>query len=260
MSDAPRIVRNVARPAKLAIALAALALLGACVQAGVRFNRSVALAKTSEPYQHRPLRPDARILIVGDSTAVGTGAMDPRASIAGRIAQEFPDTEIVNLGADGARLADVHGQLESIGSTRFDLILVQAGGNDVIRLASASTLADDWSAVARAAAGRAPQVIIMPAGNVGTAPFFFPPVSWVMTARARSAREIAAGTAQASGAAFVDLFYERQDDPFLQDPERFYAPDFLHPSDAGYGLWYDALKTQGDLSIKLGPRSAASVR
>ena len=260
MSAAPRIVPTVARPAKFAIAVAALALLGACAQAGVRFNRSVALAKASEPYQHRPLRPGSRILIVGDSTAVGTGAMDPRASIAGRIAQEFPDTEIVNLGADGARLADVHGQLDSVGSTRFDLILVQAGGNDVIRLATAATLADDWGAVARAAAGRAPHVIIMPAGNVGTAPFFFPPVSWVMTKRARSAREIAAGTARATGAAFVDLFHERQDDPFLKDPERFFAPDFLHPSDAGYALWYDALKTQADLSLKLGARAATSAR
>jgi lysophospholipase L1-like esterase len=251
---------RIARPAKLAAAITAVALLGAYAQAGVRFNRSVALAKESEPYQHHPVRPASRVLIVGDSTAVGTGASDPRASVAGRIAAEFPDAELVNRGADGARLPQVRDQILQAADTGFDVILVQAGGNDVIRLASSAKLEDEWCALAQAAAKGARSVIIMPAGNLGTAPFFFAPVSWVMTSRARTARGIAAAAAHASGAAFVDLFQERDDDPFLRDPKRFYAPDFLHPSDAGYELWYDALKRQGGLTEKLRARPIASTR
>ena len=126
----------------------ALALLGVCAKAGVRFNRSAALAERSDPFRQRPDRPATRVLVVSDSTAVGTGAVDPRASIAGRIAQDHPDVEIVNLGADGARLADVLEQIRASGDVPFDLVLVQAGGNDVIRLASAPRLEADCAAVA----------------------------------------------------------------------------------------------------------------
>jgi lysophospholipase L1-like esterase len=172
------------------VALGAIALVGACAQAGARFNRSVALAKASEPYQRTPGSPSLRVLVVGDSTAVGTGATTPRASVAGRIGNDFPEVEILNLGAAVARLAGVVRQLEGVAVARFDVILIQAGGNDVLRLASARTLAADWDRVIAAAAARAPRVLVMPAGNVGTAPFFFfPPVSWIMTSRARSARE-----------------------------------------------------------------------
>ncbi len=249
--------------AKVVVAIVAFALLGACAKAGIRFNRSAALADASEPVQQHPARPVARLLVVGDSTAVGAGAIDARASIAGRIAQVHPGVEIVNLGANGARLSDVLEQIRASGADPFDVVLVQAGGNDVIRLASAGRLAEEWGAVARAAAERSPQVILMPAGNVGTAPFFFAPVSWLMTARARTARQIAAAAARETGAVFVDLFHEPEEDPFLRDPGRFYAPDFLHPSDAGYGLWYDALEVQSGLAGKLdarrssGPRAAA---
>jgi lysophospholipase L1-like esterase len=242
----------------LAAALAAVAFLGACAQAGVRFSRSVALAKASEPYQQQPAQPAVRVLIVGVSTAVGTGAADPRASIAGRIAQDHPAAAIVNLGEDGARLADVHDQIRRAGGG-FDLVLVQAGGNDVIRFASAAQLEEGWLKVAHAAAAGGRRSIIMPAGNVGTAPFFFAPVSWAMTERARSAREIAARAAQGSGARFVDLFFEREEDPFLRDPKRFYAADFLHPSAAGYALWYEALERQGGLraALRAGALTAA---
>ena len=44
------------------------------------------------------------------------------------------------------------------------------------------------------------------------------------------------GTAQAAEAAgiyYVDLFYERANDPFTRDPERYFAGDRMHPNAEG---------------------------
>jgi lysophospholipase L1-like esterase len=205
----------------------------------------MAMAGESEPYRRDvAAAPSQRILIVGDSTAVGTGARSPAASVAGRIGALHADASIVNLAEDGARVADVVLQLERAEPARFDMVLIQAGANDVLRLASPAAQAADWTRVITAARGRADRVLVMPAGNVGTAPFFFPPISWFMTSRARQARDIARQAAERHGAAFVNLFHERDAEPFLADPERFYAPDYLHPSDEGYALWFQALQAQ----------------
>ncbi len=230
---------------RVALAAGAIVALAAIGQAGLRISRSMVLADESEPYRRDvATAPSQRILIVGDSTAVGTGARSPAASVAGRIGALHAEASIVNLAEDGARLADVVLQLERAEPARFDVILVQAGANDVLRLASPAAQAADWTRVLTAARGRAEQVLVMPAGNVGTAPFFFAPFSWFMTSRARQARDIARQAAERHGAVFVNLFHERDVEPFLVDPKRYYASDYLHPSDDGYALWFQALREQ----------------
>ncbi|MBK7060902.1 MAG: hypothetical protein IPH51_10500 [Rubrivivax sp.] len=124
-----------------------------------------------------------RLLIVGDSTAVGTGASSPQSSLAGLLAQTFPDLHIENRSRDGATFDAIEQQLG--GDGHFDMVLVQAGGNDVIRLRDLDAVRQDIARVTRCALERADRVVLMPAGNVGNAPFFFPPVSWLMTSRAR---------------------------------------------------------------------------
>ena len=74
-------------------------------------RESVELARLSEPLQHAPRDARMRLLIVGDSTGVGTGAGQARDSVAGLLAREFPLLHIENRARDGATLADVAGQL-----------------------------------------------------------------------------------------------------------------------------------------------------
>lgn len=74
-------------------------------------RESVELARLSEPLQHAPRGARMRLLIVGDSTGVGTGAGQARDSVAGLLAREFPLLHIENRARDGATLADVAGQL-----------------------------------------------------------------------------------------------------------------------------------------------------
>ena len=238
------------RSVRLALGLAVAA--GLATTAGCaawRIGQSMDLARRSEPFEQRPAQPIGRLLIAGDSTAVGTGASSPEHSLAGLIAREHPRWWIENRARDGAKFADVAEQLRRPG--RFDLVLVQAGGNDVIRLRSAEDMRHDIDRVLEAARARADVVVVMPAGNVGNAPFFFPPWSWWMTRRAREMhRLVAAAAARSEAVVYVDLFEERDDDPFVRQPS-LNAADGLHPSDAGYRVWWQALQVQADLSRRL---------
>ncbi len=193
-------------------------------------------------------QPSLRLLIVGDSTAVGTGATAPEASLAGLLADHFPRLQIVNRARDGAKFAGLLTQLD--GEERVDMVLVMAGGNDVVRLSGLAALQSDVDRVMQRARERAELVVLMPAGNVGNAPFFFAPVSWLMTWRSRHLHARASEAASSHGAVLVDLFRESADDPFVLRPE-LNAADGLHPSDAGYRVWFSELMAQAALSRRL---------
>lgn len=233
--------------------LAGAAVLGTVVwvlgQAALRLKVAAELARASEPYRQVPPQPAVRLLVVGDSTAVGTGASAPSDSLAGQIGRDHPRLLIHNRARDGATFADVPAQIEGA-QARYDLVLVQAGGNDVLRLRDLGDTRRDIDRVLALAGERAPQVLLMPAGNLGNAPFFFPPLSWWMTARSRALHRHVRAAASAAGAVYVDLFHERADDPFVQRPG-LHAADGLHPSDAGYAVWREALQRQADLSRRL---------
>jgi lysophospholipase L1-like esterase len=231
--------RSLQYMALLTAAMGSLALSGCAVW---RLGQSAELVKRSQPMTQSPASPTRRLLIVGDSTGVGTGASTTAQSLAGLIAQRHPNWLIDNRSRDGAKLADLPGQLG--GEQVFDIVLIQAGANDVIRLTDLSAMMQTIDLVGAAAKQRATSVVWMPAGNVGNAPFFFAPVSWWMTHRARDMHQRIAQTARRDDAIYVSLFKDRGTDPFVLRPE-LNASDGLHPSDAGYRVWWDELRKQG---------------
>jgi lysophospholipase L1-like esterase len=234
--------------AGVAAALAVL-VLGGC--AASRISTAAQLARESEPFQHNPPNATLRLLIVGDSTGVGTGASAPRSSLAGLLAQAFPRLAIDNRAQDGATFEGVVRQLQR-DTARFDAVLIQAGGNDVIRLRGDDAMRADIERSIALAAGRADRVLVMPAGNVGNAPFFFPPVSSLMTTRAERLHGYVKAAAQQHGAVYINLFKDAANDPFANNPG-LHAADGLHPSDAGYRVWFDELLRQSDLVTLLAP-------
>ena len=231
--------------------VAALVLLTTSGCAAWRIKQSAELARQSEPFQASPPGASASLLVVGDSTAVGTGASSPAASLAGLIAREHPRLKIVNRAADGAKYADIARQLEAAAGERFDAILVLGGGNDVIRLTPYPPLEESIARVGTLARTQARLVVFLPSGNVGSAPFFFPPWSWLMTQRSRVLHGFVRQVAADNGALYVNLFKEKEDDPFAQRPDELNARDELHPSDAGYRLWHAELNSQADLAGRL---------
>lgn len=232
----------------LMAAITAGVLLGASGCAAWRIGEATALVRQSVPLQHAPADATLRMLIVGDSTGVGTGASGPATSLAGLLARDHPRLWIENRARDGATFAGTAAQLTGGGS--FDIVLVLAGGNDVIRLREPDALRADIDRTVALARERAALVVLMPAGNVGNAPFFLPPLSWEMTRRARLLHDVVRDVAGRQGATYVNLFRERDDDPFVQRPG-LHAADGLHPSDTGYLQWYETLLSQADLGARL---------
>ena len=234
---------------KLVGAAAAIAVLvlGGC--AATRLGAAAELARESEPFQHTPPNPTLRLLIVGDSTGVGTGASAPQNSLAGLLAQAYPRLRIDNLARDGATFEGVVQQLQT-SDARYDVVLIQAGGNDVIRLRGDDAMRANIERAVALAAARADRVLVMPAGNVGNAPFFFAPISSLMTRRAKQMHGHVKAAAQQQGAVYINLFKDAANDPFANN-KSLHAADGLHPSDAGYRIWFDELMRQADLPTLL---------
>jgi lysophospholipase L1-like esterase len=95
-------------------------------------------------------------------------------------------------------------------------------------------------------------IVFISTGNTGLAPAFFPPVSWIYTARTREARAIFMDVSRTLGVQYVDLFREKGNELFLNDPDRYYTPDYLHPSSEGYRVWYEELRKQTGIVEILG--------
>ena len=221
-----------------------------------RLGEARSLAKASEPFQQQPPQPLLRLLVVGDSTGVGTGASDPAFSVSGLLGAAYPRLAVHNLARDGARLGEVPQQLAaSDGATPWgwDVILISAGGNDVIRGTDSAALAqalDQSFQAARARLAAGGRVLVQPPGNVGHAPFFLPPVSALMNSRAAEMHAAVRAAALRHAVTVVDMARPREQDPFVQRPE-LNASDGLHPSDAGYRVWRDELLAQTGLAARL---------
>ena len=205
------------------------------------------LAAHAERFAAAPEQPQRRILVVGDSTGLGTGADSANDSIPGRIGAAHPQWLVDNLAENGAKYADVATQLEST-HKRYDLVLVIAGGNDVMRFTPADRLRQDIKRSVHLAQGHAPVVVLMPMGNVGHAPFFFPPVSWLMSRRSKQLHAMVQQSASESGARYVRLLQPAETDPFALHPKTMHAADGLHPSSQGYAQWFEELQAQGGLA------------
>ncbi|MDM0075197.1 GDSL-type esterase/lipase family protein [Variovorax sp. J2P1-59] len=224
----------------------------------LRLRQSARLAHKGHPFDKLARAEGARLLVVGDSTAKGTGASGPECSLPGLLCRANPSLTVVNHGQDGARFEDFLAQLEA--DERFDAVLILGGGNDVLRMTRDAALRDSIRRVAQRARVRSDLVVFMPPGNIGNVSFFLPPWSWWMTYRSRRLHAIVSEEARANGALYVSLFRDRDDDPFARHPKRMSARDGLHPGDAGYELWQRELEAQVQLSAKLRKigRSAAA--
>jgi lysophospholipase L1-like esterase len=211
---------------------------------GVRIYRGVKLTQGAKAFSARPSQVKGRVLIAGDATGAGIGAESPSDSLAGRLSREFPSAEVRNLSRPGASASDIPGQLSSAGGGSFDVVLIQAGCEDVVRLRDLDAALGAYSLALHAASAYAPHVILMGVADVGLAPAFFPPVSWVCSSRASRLRDGLILLSRETGTEYVDLFRPGRDEPLLKNPGRYLAADGLHPSGDGYALWYLELKRQ----------------
>jgi lysophospholipase L1-like esterase len=251
-----RLAAGVSRPAAvLGLALAASTGL-ACIQFDhLRRALRKAARRAAPPrrFEHRPAVQRARVLVLGDSTGVGIGAADPRDSLAGLLAAEFPNAEIVNASMAGARLADVlrYCRQAHWPAQGFDVVLLHVGGNDVLRMTGWKSLAADAAELLERLRGVSKRTIWMGVANIGLSPLFIAPFSWWLSVRTQKAARLFAACAEEAGAEFISFYRDRRHDVFSRDCDRYYSADGLHPSSHSYRYCYEVLKRRSRLTAAL---------
>lgn len=209
----------------------------------LRLVKSMWLILQTSPYSQSGSG-GGTILVVGDSTAYGTGVYKAKDSIAGRIGYNFPTYRIDTLAKNGRVISEVVPAIQSLNSSVYpDLLLLQVGGNDIIGNHTSETIEADTRYMLKEAKKYAKHVIFMSSGNVGTALFYVKngQPNLEMERRTLIAREIFMRVATEEGVTYVDLFMPREEDAFLTSPDKYMALDGLHPSASGYDLWYQIL-------------------
>lgn len=193
---------------------------------------SIHVASTTVPYQTETR--ESNMLVVGDSTAYGIGAYRPSESTAGYVAQAL-SLGVENRSRSGALTREVYWQIEKARETQYDLILIQVGANDVMKFKSLKDAGDELDQALFEARKRSERVVLLTAGDIGTAPIWPMLLGDIYTVRTKELREIFIATAARHDVAYVDLL--SLPDPFTTDIDKYFAPDTLHPSGEGYAVW-----------------------
>ena len=234
---------------RFTLLLPLVALFAATIYAGAEYRSfrakvaiSDTLVKNTIPFERVLDKPERRILVVGDSTGVGVGAVVRELSLAGRLGADYPEAGVTNRAVSGAKVRDVAGQLAAVKGMHFDLVYVQVGGNDIVRFTRLSELENDLAKMIDKAKSCGDQVVVATSGNVGAAPIFPNGLHWLLHSRTLNVRKIFQTVVRRGTVHYVDLFMDEAADPFALEPKRYYAADSFHPSADGYGVWYGEIR------------------
>jgi lysophospholipase L1-like esterase len=180
-----------------------------------------------------------RIVVLGDSLALGTGSERADGGFIFRAYRTLlarrPGSRLDAFAIGGSTVADVvRLQLPRLVGARYDVAIVCAGGNDVVRHTPVSDFRRSYATLVDGIRRRTPAIRIVCCGipDVSVSPLFSDERGLIRSLAAgddRAIRTIAA----ASGCSFVDLFDASRK---MTDFARYLARDHFHPSDAGYAL------------------------
>ncbi len=209
---------------------------------GVR--RARRLSAAGRRFERRLSAQHARVLILGDSTGVGVGAAQPQDSIAGLLAADYPEADIVNVAVSGTRVAGAIAQVEECvaAGLRFDLALLFVGGNDVVADTPLPQLAADCDTLLGSLARVAARTVWLAPPDLGLAPLFPRPYAWLMGLRSRAAAQVFAASAARHDVALVDFSAPLHAAHFRKQRRNHFAADGFHPNSASYKYGYAAAR------------------
>lgn len=237
---------------KIVLTITVLLVLFIIYEAAVLINHTLTSKKLSanaKAYQQPNPNAKYSVLFIGDSTGVGTGAEDPTVTVAGYLGKDHPNYEITNLAKNGAHAKDLVANLNSQKDKKFNLIVINVGGNDILQFVNLDQFTKDLSKVLDLAKTMSDNVVLFTTGDVGKSRFFPPLVGKIFTARALKVRQIAKDETKQKGLLYVDLFENGKDLTFDQN---MHSADQLHLNGAGYQYWYKRLlQTLDSANIKL---------
>lgn len=200
-------------------------------------QKSKPLITATPPFNRGDQSLTKNILVLGDSLAVGVGAPGAE-TIAGRLAVAL-NANVENYARSGALTGDLDEQMMRAKKDRYDLILIQAGANDVIQLKSLGIAEKNMDELLVEAFKKSDHVVFLTSGNIGDAPLWPFPWRHIYLRRTLDLRERFMALATKHGALYIDLY--SHGNLFASDPKRFYAPDDLHLSADGYAKWFEII-------------------
>jgi lysophospholipase L1-like esterase len=194
----------------------------------------------TQPFQKINPQSKFRVLFAGDSTCVGAGASDNSLSTAGWFSRDFPQASIENYSQIGLRLKGLIGILSQLKGKHYNLAVLQIGANDIMNFTSFKDIERDEKEALQLAKQISGKIIILHSGDIGKAPLFHWPLTWILTWRTLKVREIYKKS-QDPKVSYVDIY---QLEKSIKNKKYNYSPDHLHLNGQGYHVWYSFIKTK----------------
>ena len=120
-----------------------------------------------------------------------------------------------------------------------DLVLISVGANDTIHFTGRGDFRHGYERLVRALPPGVP-VVLLGVPDMGAIARFAQPLRAMAGRRGRGLDAEVRRVAAVTGAVYADIAGPTGP-AFRRDPRRYFAADDFHPSDAGYGLWADAV-------------------
>ncbi len=221
-----------------------LILLSEGVRLFFRWRISHHIGNKARPFERKDASLPFSLLILGDSTAYGTGVDNPTQSLGGKIGASFPHVAIWNRAKNALSLNDLPSTIDTIASEkgRFDGILIVIGGIDMLRLTPPSVARKKLLRTLRMAKKLSPHIVLALSSNIRSATFFRFPLNRIFEYEHRSLETLYGQIAQEEHIAYVSLYEPIDTCPFAKNPEKLYANDGLHPNHLGYEIWFEKIK------------------
>lgn len=206
-----------------------------------RLRRAMVAGKQVTLASQQSTQESARVLVIGDSTACGTGTTDSTHSLIGRLARDFPQLTIMNMAENAMNARQVRDKFARLPPEKFDMVMVHVGGMDVLTFTRRAALRRHLEALIVLAKDREiSRLVLVSPNNAGAAPIFHFPLSRLMVRRSRQVSQLFEEVCQVHGVVHVPLFAESPKEPLTP---RHFAPDGSHPNDEGYAIWYEKIKS-----------------
>jgi lysophospholipase L1-like esterase len=187
-----------------------------------------------------------RLVLLGDSTALGVGVERVTETVGGQLATLLADgpggrrVELSSVAVSGSRSADLGTQVaRALVGTRPDIAVILVGGNDAIHFTRPGDAAEDLASAVRRLRAVGVGVVAGTTPDLGAARAFPRPLRQLVGWQGRRLSRAQAAAVRSAGGTSVDL--AEQTGAVFRADAGTYCHDGYHPSADGYRVWAHAL-------------------
>lgn len=222
----------------IALALVFLYGIGQLIYSGYYFSRAREISKTVHTGKFDlgdSSLPAMKVFVGGDSIAAGAGASSFETSVTGQLARHLAKTHhviLLNEAASGVQMADM--LKRPVPKEKQDIAILIVSSNDVFRLTNLEKFADATKEVLACYTAVSHKLIIVGPARISAAPALPFLVRLLYEHRIPQYASIIAREA----ARYPNAIHLVPHAP----SKGTFASDKFHPNDAGYTVWFDAIK------------------